>query len=164
MYLDTEGKVTVGMGHQIAEEADVVALPFHRRIPMGEMKPLVYADADDKRRAWRAVRERQDLKGSDHTKFKELTRLDLSDGEIWTLAMNDIEEVGKQLRHSGRFAKMSTYPRAAQLGLYDMGYNLGVHQLVDEFVKFTPAVQHRDCSTAPSEERTRRCARCSRRR
>ena len=49
MYLDTEGKVTVGMGHQIAEEADVVALRFHRRIPMGDIKPLVYADAVERR-------------------------------------------------------------------------------------------------------------------
>ena len=77
MYLDTVGKVTVSMGHHIANESDVVALRFHWRIPVGDMKPLVYADADDKRRAWRAVYERQYLKKSHHTKFKELRRLDL---------------------------------------------------------------------------------------
>ena len=130
---------------------------------MGDMKPLVYADAYEKRQAWRAVFQRQDLKGSDHTKFKDLTRLDLSDAEIWTLAMRDIENVRNELRDSERFPKMATYPRSAQLGLYDMGYNLGVPNLIKVFEKFTPAVQWRNWKVAaaeshrlqPNEERNR---------
>ena len=130
---------------------------------MGDMKPLVYADAYEKRQAWRAVFQRQDPKGSDHTKFKDLTRLDLSDAEIWTLAMRDIENVRNELRDSERFPKMATYPRSAQLGLYDMGYNLGVPNLIKVFEKFTPAVQWRNWKVAaaeshrlqPNEERNR---------
>jgi hypothetical protein len=130
------------------------------------MKPLVYVNADDKRRAWRAVYERQDLKMIHHTKFTELTRLDLSDPEIYTLTMNDIKETRDQLRDSKRFPKMSTYPRSAPLGLSDMGYNLGVHKLGTVCVKFTPAVtgkQQRRNHTGYSRARsaTGRCGRCS---
>ncbi len=149
MYQDSEGHVTVGIGHRIPDEAAAAALPFVERgtnlsPKTGEIET-----------AFNAVKNARHLTGKPATEFRPLTTLELPNTEIESLMKLDVDEFLRLLKNDNKFSDYETYPPTAKLGLLDMAFNVGVKRLKDRFSVFTGAVSRRDWMLAAKESHRR---------
>lgn len=168
MYLDTRGKVTVGIGHLLADVKAAQALGFVYREDQKETDKngvvRVVAKKGDKASAQAIATDfatvQKKAAGLVASLYKGSTRLELPDGELEKILAEDVREKEEGLLKS--LPEYRTYPPSAQLALLDMAFNLGVAGL-NKFVKLQEAVKKRDWETAakqchrkgPSEERNK---------
>ena len=95
MYLDSEGNVTVGLGHLIESAQAAQQLRFYWARPGIDYEEPATAEAI--RQAYEAVKKRQDLKDRIFTVFEPLTEIRMSKNDVGDLAVLDImsaEEYG----------------------------------------------------------------------
>lgn len=150
IYLDSNNKATVGVGHHIRDESEAVNI--HRRFP------FVYRDPRSSGGAKRAndleVRDeyrrimatKAGGKGAEH--FRNLTSLDLTANGIDRLLDRDIDDhLGDILRNTGRFPNYLTYPLDAQLAILDRVFNRGLPKILGAN-PFMEAIQRRDWTSA----------------
>jgi GH24 family phage-related lysozyme (muramidase) len=141
MYLDTVGKVTVGVGNMLPDVSAAKKLPF--------------VDRSTKKKATDAEIEadfssvKSQTKGLIASSYKKHTKLDLPDMEIDKLLDERIAEFTRQLKL--KFPKFDTYPITAQMAMLDMAFNLGVNGLVTKFPSMKKAIDGTDWSTAAKE-------------
>ena len=141
MYLDTVGKVTIGVGNMLPTAEAAMALPF------------VHAEGgaratDDEIRAEFKEISMQD-QGQLARNYKQYTRLKLADAAIDELLDSRIDEFERQLKRD--FPKFEAYPEPAMLGILDMAFNLGNTGLVNKFPTFTAAARKEDWSSCEQE-------------
>lgn len=135
MYLDVGGNVTVGLGHRLASAGKAQKLLFLER------KTKVTAHAKHIENAFNLVRN-SGLAGAHHSKFKNLTHIDLSLTDIDKLFDADVDEFVNQL---GSFFKgYETYPGKMQLAMLDMAFNMGTKNFFNKFKKFRAALALRN--------------------
>lgn len=143
MYLDTEGYVTVGVGHMMPSAADAQTLPFVHR-DTGNA-----ATADEIATDYNAVKARPYGQSYTAHSFEPYTKLILPDNEIDALLDRRIAEFETGLRND--FDGFDDYPDRARLGLLDMAFNLGNSGLVDGFPSFTAAARAGDWAACAKE-------------
>ncbi len=141
MYLDTVGKVTVGVGKMLPDAAAAQRLGFVRRADGTPATP-------DEIQAEYGVVKSQAI-GRLAAFYKQFTKLDLPDQQIDGLLSADVARFKANLSQS--FPDFDSYPDAACAALFDMGYNLGVTKLTTEFPHFCRAVRSKDWATAAQE-------------
>ena len=141
MYLDTVGKVTVGVGNMLPDADAAVALAFVRR-ETGERA------TDAEIRADFASVSAQKM-GKLASSYKHATKLDLPDDAIDALLDKRIAGFESGLRKD--FPDYDDYPESAKLGLMDMAFNLGNSGLVNKFPSFTRAARARDWAKCAKE-------------
>lgn len=141
LYLDTVGKVTVGVGNMLPEVSAALNLPF-RSQSSGDLAgaPAVMADF---------ARVQAMRPGMTAKAYWEYEALVLSDEDITTLLMRRLTEFDRALRTD--FAGYDGYPDAAKMGLLDMIYNLGEGKLVHTYPNFDAAVRSRDWVRAAAD-------------
>ena len=142
MYQDSEGHVTVGIGHLIPDARAAAALPFVER------GTNISPTTEEIESAFDAVKGARQLTGSPAIAFRPLTTLELPSTEIENLMKPDVDEFLRQLKSRNNFPDYETYPPTAKLGLLDMAYNKGVRGLKRDFPVFTGAVRRRDWMVA----------------
>lgn len=141
MYLDTDGNVTVGVGHLLSNSVAANPLPFV------DKKSNLAAVDTQKAAEWQTV---SDLDaGHAASYYDRFTQLKLQDADINALLSGDAAKVEDQLRD--KFFDYDTFPEKAQAGLIDMGFNLGVPKLIAKFPTFVKAVKGKDWATAAAE-------------
>jgi GH24 family phage-related lysozyme (muramidase) len=124
MYLDSEGKVTVGLGHQIVSPEAATGLRFYwARLGIDYDQP---ASAEDIRWAFEVVRKRQELASVGHTEFEPLTHIRMTPNDIGDVAVLDIIQKVAEIKERQGFSGFDTFPPTARLGLLDIAYNPGV--------------------------------------
>lgn len=141
MYLDTVGKVTVGVGNMLPNSSAAQKLEFvdrktRKRATPGEIK----ADFD-------AVSKRP--KGLKATAYLPHTKLDLPPAAIDSLLDSRITEFKRELKL--KLPKFEQFPLTAQFALLDMAFNLGMSGLFTKFPKFIKAVEAEDWAGAAKE-------------
>lgn len=141
LYLDTVGKVTVGVGNLLPTVADAQRLAFVGR---GTLRPATAAEIA----ADYAAVQRQP-RGLRASAYLAHTSLDLPHAAIDTLLQTRIEAFRREL--GTKFPKFAEYPLTVQFALLDMAFNLGTHGLVSKFPSFTRAVLAGDWATAARE-------------
>jgi GH24 family phage-related lysozyme (muramidase) len=141
MYLDTVGKVTVGVGFMLPSPEAAKKMKFIDR-ETGEP-----ATDNEIERDFNAVQDQE--KGNRAQYYEQFTRLDLPDEEIDSYLEKRIEEFQNGLR--GKFDDYDNYPEAAREGLLDMAFNLGVEGLVNKFPTFTAAAREGDWAKCAQE-------------
>lgn len=141
MYLDTVGKVTVGVGNMLPSADAAAELPFHNR-ETGEA-----ASADEIRREYETVARQE--KGRAAPSYKQFTRLDLDEDSIHELLDSRIADFESGLRRD--FPDYDSYPDPARLSLMDMAFNLGNSGLVNKFPSFTRAARAGDWAGCAAE-------------
>lgn len=141
MYLDTVGKVTVGVGNMLPTADAAAELPFRHR-ETGEA-----ASADEIREEFETVAGQQKARAA--RSYKQFTKLDLNEDAIHELLDNRIAGFEAGLRRD--FPDYDTYPDAARLGLMDMAFNLGNSGLVNKFPSFTRAARNGDWAGCAAE-------------
>lgn len=152
MYLDAgdttdptvTGKVTIGMGDLIDDGTEsgwgpALAVPkvtsasypngaswvHSTAYPSGASGPV--ASDDDVIEAWKAVHNRQDLKGlgGGNAAFPALTSVRLTDDAVAALIQSKLAANEDTLR--GYFPSYDSWPADGQLGLLSMAWGLGPH-------------------------------------
>ena len=140
MYLDTVGKVTVGVGKMLPNVAAAQALAFVRRADGGA------ASADEIGRDFQAVSAQP--KAMLAASYRKFTQLDLPDPEIDALLKTVVD--GFQAELVKRFNGYAGYPAPAKRALLDMIYNLGPGGL-GAFVRLRTAIEAGNWDAAASE-------------
>ena len=130
MYLDTVGKVTVGVGNMLPDGLAAEALPFVDR------ESRERASADQKRADFDAVLRQP--KAQSAKLYKQHTKLELPDEEIWKLLERRVVGFERQLTEI--FPKFPDFPETAQLALLDMAFNLGAGALGTRWPSLKQAV------------------------
>lgn len=142
MYLDTRGRVTVGVGHLLPSVSSAQRLPFRL--------------ADDARK--HATREQvaaeyealPTLKPAEHHSFyRPHTTLQLLDAAINALTEQHIDSFHRELRVIYR--DFDRLPSPARLALFDMIFNLGATGLRSEWPRMNKAIGTGDWRTAARE-------------
>ena len=136
MYLDTVGKVTVGVGNMLPNAAAATQLPF------------IHAD-DLTEASDEEIRTEFDLVSTQTagllaSKYKSFTKLMLSEPAIDDLLDERIDGFESQLKID--FPNYESCPEPARLGMLDMAFNLGNAGLVNKFPSFTRAARQENWS------------------
>lgn len=141
MYLDTVGKVTVGVGNMLPNVAAAQSLPFVER---GTVKK---ASKDQIKTDFDTVSKQ--LRGLLASRYKAHTKLDLPEKDINKLLNDRIAGFKRELKL--KFPAFETYPITVQFALTDMAFNLGTNGLVTKFPSFVRAIKARDWMKAAQE-------------
>lgn len=140
-YLDTVGKVTVGVGHMMPTAADAQGLSMVVR-SSGEAASAQQIAVD-----FANVKAQQSGMLALH--YRQFTTLDMLDDAIDRLLESDIARMETGVR--ANFTGYDSYPGPAQDALLDMAFNLGVNGLVSHFPKLRAAAQALDWNTCAAE-------------
>lgn len=145
MYLDSVGKVTVGVGNMLPDAASAAKLNFVVRATRAKATPeQVQADfnaVSGQPRGYRA------------NWYKQHTALDFPVMEADRLLDRRIAEFRLQVR--GRFRQFDSYPTSAQMAILDMAFNLGTNGLWTKFPNLRRAIEAREWETAAKESSRR---------
>lgn len=136
-YLDTVGKVTIGIGCQVFDPT---------RLPMVIRATGMSAPTADALAEYAAVRRMEPAKKASF--YRKSTRLYLPVSGIDALFNERLALAKRGL--SAKF-KLDALPLPAQLALVDMSFNLGSRGLIEKFPKFCNAVVAGDWQTAAAE-------------
>lgn len=140
MYLDTDGNVTVGVGHLLAAAEAARKLPFltgsHRRATPEQISDE-YEDV-----ATRPV-------GYTASWYSRFTELLLPNADIDRLTEQHIDSFHRELRVI--YPAFDRFPSPVRLALFDMIFNLGATQLRTEYPKMNRAIRARNWTEAAVE-------------
>lgn len=157
-YLDSVGKVTIGIGHLVVSEDAAAELPLY--IPRMFGWFLRRATPEEIRAEYQFVL----LNGPDNPRrfkasyYKQFTRLTMLDDDIEALLIKHIDSFYKELtnlynRQKGFQSNFDEFPDEVQMALFDMIFNLGMTNLRTSWPKFNAAIKREDWQTAASESR-----------
>jgi hypothetical protein len=157
LYLDSQDKVTVGIGCQIFSVKEAEALHFVYRDDQvkgeGKQKEIVARKGDTATAKAIDHDYNEVLKkaGADWaaTSFKKVTLLDLPTDEVDRLFYERVATFEGDLRDI--FSDYDHFPAPGELALMDMIFNLGTSGLVKKFPALVEAAKKRDWSTAAKE-------------
>lgn len=145
MYLDTVGKVTVGVGNMLPSVTEAQKLKFINRTSGNPATPEEIA-AD-----FQAVS--QQPQGQVARSYKQHTKLDMAEAEMDALLDKRLNQFAAELKQ--HFPDFDDYPLLVQYALMDMAFNLGTTGLVQKFPKFCEAIRQRDWAEAANQSKRR---------
>lgn len=137
MYLDSNGYVTVGVGHLLSSVAEAQKLAFKT----GKSMP---ASATDIKSDYESVKKQASNRLSSF--YKNHTKLFLPDTEIDKLTNQHIDSFEKELKliYSG----FDTLPAEVKLALLDLIFNVGMTKLKNNWPTFNAAIKAKDWQKA----------------
>lgn len=141
MYLDSKGKVTIGVGHLIANKNAVSTLTLYT---VKNKLPSTAATLKQKQDEYDAIaKQKKNYKAS---WYQQHTSLVMKDADIDTQRNKHINTFYSEL--SGMYTKAKGFttgfddmPEAVQKALFDMIFNLGQTKLRTTFTKFNDAIK-----------------------
>lgn len=141
MYKDSNGYVTVGIGHLIMNATDAESLPFYNR---DTGKPATKLEIDA---AFNAVNAA--LPGLNASKYENLSNLSLGDADIQDILSDQLEGFTEKL--NAWFPDYENYPAKARAALLDMAYNPGNKGLLRGWPRLVNATKAYDWVIAGGE-------------
>jgi GH24 family phage-related lysozyme (muramidase) len=151
MYLDEKGNVTVGIGHLLPKINDATPLPFIKR------DTNVAATVTEIERDFNRVKQ-SGLVNAIAPAFKPLTSLIITEADATKLALDDMDDFLRILRHPKYFPEFETYPALAKMGILDLAYNVGADDARFDYKETAAAVLRRNWKKAGIEQRDGRKA------
>ena len=141
MYLDSVGKVTVGIGNLLATPVAACELAFvNRTTSEAATQAEITGDFEAvSRQPWPRVARF----------YRSFTALDLPGPQIDALFRRRVDEFQQELHAA--YAELEGYPAAAQLAMLDMAFNLGAQGLKKAWPNLNRAIGGRDWATAAIE-------------
>lgn len=139
-YLDTEGKITTGMGLYIPDEKSFTSLPWQyqgKEATFGQ-KVAEYQNLDAFQKNGQFGRNY----GSGYYWEKSEQKLTLSEHFIIDKAMEHLEWDLGQLET--KYPEFENYPMSLQMGLLDMQYNMGGNFTVEKWPSFHEGLKNKD--------------------
>ncbi|MCE2030390.1 hypothetical protein [Sessilibacter corallicola] len=151
MYLDTKGKVTVGVGHLIANKA---AAAFVVMYTVKNGQPSTIATTKQKQDEYDVIaKQKKNYKAS---WYKQHTSLVMKDSDINAQRKKHIdtfysELVGVYKKSKGYTSDFDDFPVEVQKALFDMIFNLGQTKLRNVFVNFNKAIKKEQWDVAAKQ-------------
>lgn len=144
LYLDTVGKVTVGIGTMLPDAAAAEVLPFEKCDKEGRCVPATKEEIDS---AFDTISKLP--KGKRWTYYEKHTDIRLPESAMERLTMDHLDKDEANL--VALFPEYDTYPPRVRAALLDLIYNLGASGLRNKFPKFVAAIKAKDWKTAAAE-------------
>lgn len=141
MYLDIKGLVTIGVGNLIDVEKasdtknlkrvleELVKLPFVYKQGPRVTNASQKASPADIEAEWKLVKGKQELAKQGHKAASKITKLELDNNTITTLALKKADAMEKELKTDPAFKNFDQWPADAQLGLLSMAWALGASKI-----------------------------------
>ena len=151
LYLDTVGKVTVGIGHLIPDRHSITTVPMYTAQNGQAVAP---ASTIQKQLEFdHIIKQKRNYRAS---WYKQYCKLIMKDSDIEIQRDRHINsfyaELSTQYSTGAGYPKSFDFlPRQVQLVLFDMIFNLGATKLKSQFIKFNTAIQNEDWLTASVE-------------
>lgn len=150
-YLDTERKVTVGVGHLIPNR-DAVANITMETAAVGQVPAI--ATIDEKRDEYDRIMA--EPRGYLAPYYAHVAQLRMPDTEINRLLDQHIQRFYTKLqaiytRGRGYLHDYDQFPLAVQIALFDLIFNLGPNKLVNVFPRLDAAIRAEDWVLAAAE-------------
>ena len=147
-YLDSVGKVTVGVGHLIATRSAVAG--FDMRVGSGGTVATLTEKHDEYDRV------AAQPSGYRAAHYRAVTRLEMSDAEISRLRdhhffFNDTATTEIYTRRNGYPDDFDDLPELVQMALFDLVFNLGATRLRSVFLNLDRAIRAGDWQRAATE-------------
>ncbi len=156
MYRDSDGNVTVGIGHLLPTASDAKNLDFFTR------GPNVAAEDLDIERAFNRVKNAPLPQNTVPTAFERFSNIRISEAYAETLALDIMDDFQRIVRSRDYYPEFDSYPVLAKMGLLDLVYNRGAKGARDDYKRTTAAVRRRNWKQAGIEQRDgRRVARAN---
>ncbi|MCL7421565.1 MAG: hypothetical protein M8364_11740 [Methylobacter sp.] len=153
LYLDTRGKVTVGVGHLIANRSAIATVPLYK---IKNNLPSQPATLQEKQNEYDKIVKLPWGQRYGAISFKPHTSLVMKDTDIDLLLYKHIDSFYRELTNI--YKKANGYPddfdklhKNVQLALFDMIFNLGASKIVNSFPKFNTALKAGDWKKATAE-------------
>lgn len=141
MYLDTVGKVTVGVGNMLPNIGAAQQLPFVQRGTDADATPAQVAQEFEKMAAQQPGQIASSYRQYTHLYLPEEAINDLLDGRITGFERGLVSD----------FPGYEQFPAPARMALMDMAFNLGNKGLVTKFPSLTRAARMQDWQTCAQE-------------
>jgi len=141
LYLDTVGRVTVGVGHMIPDVGAAQRIRFITRDTSQQATAQQISDEFSN-----LSRQRPAMAAPSYQQF---TRLTMAPADVDALLDSDIAGMESGVR--ANFQNYDAYPAPAQDALLDMAFNLGVHGLVAHFPHLKAAAEAQDWNTCAAQ-------------
>ncbi|MDO6764916.1 hypothetical protein [Agarivorans sp. 1_MG-2023] len=145
MYLCTEGKVTVGVGHMMKDASEAKKVSFVVRAS-GKA-----ASTQEIENEFNTIKARPFGKSEPHFKFKPFTNLIVAESLMDEQIDKHIKSFEKELKVVYGAAAFATYPNDVKLALFDMIFNLGMTTLKNGFPRFNTHIKNQDFDKAALE-------------
>lgn len=140
MYLDSNGYVTVGIGHMMRTAQDAQKLPFIDSKKKKATAADIKTDFDN---------VKKQLKNMKHTYYKKFTKLTLDPLEVNKQTEKHISNSGKELKVI--FPEFDKFPSEVKLALYDIIFNVGMPNLNKGWALMKAAIKAKDWAKAGKE-------------
>ena len=153
LYLDTKGKVTVGVGHLILNRNAIATVTLYK---LKNKLPFQAASLSEKQVEYDKISKLPYGQRYGASSFKSHTTLVMKDSDINTQRGKHINSFYTEL--SNIYKKSNGYPddfdklhKNVQLALLDMIFNLGATKIVGSFPSFNKALKAGDWKKAAIE-------------
>lgn len=153
LYLDTKGKVTVGVGHLIPNRNAVSTISLYN---IKNNLPFQLATLQQKQNEYDIVAKLPWGQRYGAASFKKHTSLVMKDSHIELLLDKHIDSFYRELtvvytKTNGYTENFDNLHKNVQLALFDMIFNLGAHKIVHKFPNFNVALKAGDWQRAGVE-------------
>lgn len=153
LYLDTVGKVTVGIGHMVPHKAVMTTVVMYKK---GVNNLLTLAKLPEKQAEYDAIKKQSFGRRIGASSFKKHTTLIMKDADINIQRDKHIQSFYKELTNyytiTNGFAKsFDTMPSEVQKALFDMVFNLGLTKLKNQYTKFNTALKTKQWGNAAKQ-------------
>lgn len=153
LYLDTKGKVTVGVGHLVANRVAISNVNLYKT---KNKLPTQLATLPEKQAEYDKISKLPWGNRYGAATFRPHTGLIMKDTDINLLLDNHINSFYKEL--SNIYKKANGFPvdfdrlhKNIQLVLFDMIFNLGATKIINSFPDFNKALKASDWKKAATE-------------
>jgi GH24 family phage-related lysozyme (muramidase) len=151
MYLDSKAKVTIGVGHLIANRNAVASLMLYTT---KNNQVVALASLTDKQAEYDVIaKQKKNYKGS---WYKQYTKLIMKDFDINAQRTKHLDTFYKELtnlysRVKGYASDFDNMPDCVQKALFDMIFNLGATKLSTTFALFNAAIKKEEWDVAAKQ-------------
>ncbi|EBL5760677.1 hypothetical protein S520_22595 [Salmonella enterica subsp. enterica serovar Newport] len=143
MYKDSEGNITIGIGHLLATPEMAAALPFSRTQTYhghgDEMEREVSVSSGNVISAFNSFK----------VNSRNVPDMHISNDTVIGQCIKDVQSTEVGLR--GLYPGYDGFSNSRKTALVDMGFNIGIPKLTTVFPNFNAAVNRGDWATAAIE-------------
>ncbi|MBQ4891764.1 hypothetical protein J8L86_18110 [Shewanella sp. MMG014] len=153
LYLDTIGKVTVGIGNMIPNKAAMNSFSMYK---VSANKQFIIASLADKEAEFDVIKKLPFGRNYSASSFKKHSSLIIKDVDIDIQREKHIQSFYKELLRyysvaNGFNKSFDNMPIEAQLALFDMVFNLGITKLKNQYVKFNSLIKQEKWAEAAKQ-------------
>ena len=143
LYLDTVGRVTVGIGHMVPNKESMGAVTMYKK---GTNNLLVLATDAEKHAEYDSIKKLSFGRGYGANSFKKHTTLIMKDVDMNAQRDKHIQSFYKELTGyyitaNGFTAAFDAMPIEVQKALFDMVFNLGITKLKNQYIKLNGSIK-----------------------